>query len=138
MIHLCQWPEKGIGTSLAHRCVFSESLPRQHDLTGRDGTDFLRPDVRDQIPMASFSCAGGPFCGIRLSRHSELFSLDIVLGLPWPSVVNLPANLDALVVHLQGMEESKEHVPFWAMTNSGYLHRCPENYFLNCRSVLSS
>jgi hypothetical protein len=43
------------------------------------------------------------FCGIGPSRHAprpELFSLDIVFGLPWPSVVNLPANLYAFVIDL--------------------------------------
>jgi hypothetical protein len=29
-----------------------------------------------------------------------LFSLDVIFGLPWPSVVNLPANPDAFVVNL--------------------------------------
>src|SRR4051812_41153560 len=43
------------------------------------------------------------FCRIRLPRYSprpELFSLDVIFGLSWPSVVNLTADLDALVVDL--------------------------------------
>src|SRR4051812_46472962 len=43
------------------------------------------------------------FCRIRLPRYSprsELFSLNVIFGLSWPSVVNLTADLDALVVDL--------------------------------------
>jgi hypothetical protein len=42
-------------------------------------------------------------CGIRLSRHtpwSEQFALQIVLGFPGSSIVDLPANFHAFVEYL--------------------------------------
>jgi hypothetical protein len=53
------------------------------------------------------------FCGIRLSRYSprsELFSLNVILGLPWPSVVDLPANLHAFIVDLPAGFPFRRHL----------------------------
>jgi hypothetical protein len=82
-------------------------LARQR-LTGVTANVSLRSKVSGRMSGIKFRrrlfpALGDHFCWIRLSRHSprsELFSLDVILGLPWQSVVNLPANLDALVVNL--------------------------------------
>jgi hypothetical protein len=53
------------------------------------------------------------FGRIRLSRYSpraELFSLDVIFGLPWPSVIHLPANLDAFIVYLSAGFPFRSHL----------------------------
>lgn len=39
-----------------------------------------------------------------------MFSLDVIFGLPWPSVVNLPANLDAFIVYLSAGFVFRSHL----------------------------
>jgi hypothetical protein len=86
-------------------------LARQHDLTDRDGKHVVPIGTADFSSRMSgikfrrrlFPALGDHFCRIGLSRHSprpELFSLDVIFGLPRPPVIDLPANLNALVVNL--------------------------------------
>lgn len=67
---------------------------------------------RIKIGRRLFPALGDHFGGIRLSRYSarsELFSLDVIFGAPWPSVVNLATNLDAFIVYLSAGFLSRGH-----------------------------